>query len=119
MKNILVVEDATFMAKAIQHLLTREGFNVLTTDKGSTVVKTIKEKNINLILLDLNLPGMSGEEIFRKVKEDPATKKTKVIILTAKADAIKWDDELKNCDQFMAKPFDNDELINQVKQLLD
>jgi two-component system alkaline phosphatase synthesis response regulator PhoP len=117
MKNLLIVEDSEFISGGLKIVLEREDYKIFKTDDGSKVIDIITQNNIGLVILDLNMPKMSGEDVFKLLKANPETKKVKVIILTAKADALKWDSNLKQCDKFIPKPFDKNELINTVKEL--
>lgn len=118
MSNILIVEDSIMISQAIKILLENEGMSVESTSDGSKVVDLIKEKSINLVILDLMMPGVSGVDVFKNIKNDENTKDIPVIILTAKTDAMKWQQELKECNKFMTKPFDNKELVESVKNLI-
>lgn len=118
MSKIMIVEDSKFVANAIKIIMTQGGLDVTTVEDFTNVVDQVKKEKPNLIILDLNLPEISGEEIFKTLKSDAETSNIKIIILTAKSDAMKWEQELKKADKFMAKPFDNDELLKTVKSLL-
>ncbi len=118
MKRVLVVEDSEFIANAIRLVLESQDIVVDNMSDGSKVVEYVKSKGINLVILDLMMPGISGKDVFKMLKQDPKTKSVPVLILTAKTDALKWDEELKCCDKFMKKPFDNKELLSEVKKLL-
>lgn len=116
--HTLIIEDSKVISKAIKLILEQGGISAIECDNGQEAKKLVKEQSIQLVILDLNMPGVSGETVFKQLKADPETKNVKILILTAKADALKWNDELKGCDAFMAKPFDNDALVQQAKKLL-
>ena len=117
-KKVLVVEDSIFIAKAIKQLLESEGITANTTSDGAKVVDLVKEGKYDLVVLDLMMPDFSGKDVFYMLKADLNTNDVPVLILTAKVDALKEDKELRDCDKFMHKPFDNDELIEVIKGLL-
>ncbi len=116
--KILIVEDSVFIAKAIKHLAESEGYKADFTSEGAKVVDLVKKNNYNLVILDLMMPGVSGKEVFTMLKEDDDTKHVPILILTARIDALKWDKELRACDKYMRKPFDNDELLSVIKELV-
>jgi DNA-binding response OmpR family regulator len=118
-KKILVVEDSIVMAKALSILFKKEGFEVFTEDDGHNVPGLVKKDRIDIVILDLMMPKLSGKDVLKALKNDPETKKIPVILLTARTDVLKWDDELKICDKFMQKPFDNNELVREVNALLE
>lgn len=117
-KKILIVEDSLLIAKALNIILSQAGYDTKHTVDGRKVIEIVKKDKTDLVMLDLMMPEMTGAEVFSALKKDPETKKTKVIILTAKTDALKWDKTLKNCDKFITKPFDNNEVIEEVKKIL-
>jgi DNA-binding response OmpR family regulator len=117
--KVLIVEDSKVISNAIRIILEQEGILAFETADGSKVVETVKKLDIDLVILDLMMPSMSGEEVYNMLKKDRKTKNTKIMILTARIDALKRNETLKGCDKFMAKPFDNKELVSEVKKLLD
>jgi len=116
--EVLIVEDSMLIANAIKIILKKNSIESITTSEGQNVVDIVKKNSIKLILLDLMMPGFSGVDVFKEMKKDAATKNVKIMILTAKTDAVKWNPELKGAEKFMSKPFDNDELASEVKKLL-
>jgi len=82
MKNILLVEDDPFLIDIYRTKLTESGFSVDLADDGEEVLKKLKEKNFDLMILDIVLPNLDGWEVMEKVKKDPETKDLKVIILS-------------------------------------
>lgn len=118
MNKVLVVEDSAMIAYTIKTVLESEGIKTITTQDGSKVVELIKTEGIELVILDLMMPKISGQDVYKMIKADSQTKNTKIMIMTAKTDALKWNEFLKGCDKFMTKPFDNKVLVTEVKKLL-
>ncbi|MBN1502334.1 response regulator [Candidatus Woesearchaeota archaeon] len=118
MKKVLVVEDSIYITRAIKIILEKEGISVLSTSDGSKVVEIVRNKGIDLVILDLMMPGVSGKDVFKMLKADQDTKNVPVLILSARIDYYLNDEELKTCDKFMTKPFDNKELVQEVKKLI-
>ena len=82
MKKILFVEDESALQKTFGDLLSEEGYEMISAMDGESGLRMAKTENPDLILLDLILPKIHGIEVLEKLKEDPATKKIPVIILT-------------------------------------
>ena len=104
---ILVVDDNSVNLKLIRVLLTGEGYDVRVAGDAEEALTTLKSFSPRLILMDIQLPGMDGLELTRRLKADPATKNTIILALTAYA--MKGDAErvvAAGCDGYVAKPID-------------
>ena len=80
--SVLIVEDDRFLRDLIQQKLTKEGFTTISAVDGEEGLKITKEQKPHLVLLDLILPGMDGFEVLRKIKSDPETAATPVVVLS-------------------------------------
>jgi len=120
-KNILVIDDSKLILYALQRLLESadKDYNIHEADSGKKALDFLDKNKPDIIILDLMMPGISGVDVFKKIKNDEKTKDIPVLILTADTDALRWEKELKSCDKFIIKPFNNDELVNEVKKLLN
>jgi len=116
MKNILVVEDNPVIMELVRTLLTSFGYNYTGAEDGFEGLKAVDENDFDLILLDIQLPGMDGLEVLKRLKEDPDTGNIPVIALTAHA---MYGDEQKflraGCSGYVSKPID----IPRFKELLE
>lgn len=109
MKVILVVEDDIYVGNMIEETLIGEGYTVLRAYSGTEALLVLSEKRPDLILLDLMLPGLGGEEILDSMKGIP------VIIVSAKADAgDKVNLLLGGAADYITKPFDTGELLARI-----
>lgn len=110
MKTILVVDDDVYIGDMLQEMLRQEGYHVLRAYSGSEVLLLLSSDRPDLILLDLMLPGLNGEEILPKIKDIP------VIVVSAKADV---DDKvsllLRGAADYVTKPFDGKELLARIE----
>lgn len=110
MKNILIVEDNKDIHNLIKEILEKNKFNILDAYSGTQAVNIIEKENIDLILLDLMLPGLNGEEIVKKVKNIP------IIIISAK---ISPEDKInmliQGANDYITKPFNSEELLARIK----
>lgn len=110
MKKILIVEDDIEIHNLIKELLKREGYEIIDAYSGTEALLIIEKEKINLILLDLMLPGLNGEEIVEKVKNIP------IIVISAKISAEdKVNVLLNGANDYITKPFEADELLARVK----
>lgn len=110
MKKILVVDDDPDITEIVKLILTRNGFEVYIHSTGYKVPEAVKECAPNLILLDINLPGRSGIDICKDLKD--AGTRTPVLLFSAHAKI----DSIVKCkaDGFVQKPFDVKELVETV-----
>ena len=81
--RILAVDDEDFNLDLIGALLAPKGYEVVTASNGKEALDIVDRKNIDLILLDINMPVMDGYEVCRRVKQDPRTVHIPVIMLTS------------------------------------
>lgn len=110
MKNILIVEDNIEIHNLIKEILEQENYKTLNSYSGTEALTLIEKENVDLILLDLMLPGLNGEEIVKRVKNIP------IIVISAK---ISQEDKvnvlLDGANDYITKPFNVEELLARVK----
>ncbi|PJI10476.1 MULTISPECIES: response regulator transcription factor [Clostridium] len=114
--KILVVDDEEKILKVIEAYLIKEGFEVLTAKDGEEALNIFNKESVHLIILDLMLPKVSGEEVCTRIR---AASSVPIIMLTAK---IEEDDKIEGltigADDYVTKPFSNRELVSRVKALI-
>ena len=113
--SILVVDDNPANLKLVRVLLMSVGYRVVTAVDADDALRALQQEHPALILMDLQMPGMDGLALTRKLKSDPATRHIVVIALTAYA--MKGDAERAfeaGCDDYMSKPIDLDALTTLV-----
>lgn len=81
-KTILVIEDDDAILRVYTKWLSRSGVHVLAAGDGASGLKILKDEKVDLVLLDLGMPGMNGYETLKKIREQESTKTTLVIILS-------------------------------------
>jgi len=121
LQNILIVEDDPDIAESLQYNFKREGFRPIVAESGEKGLRlALDEKNPpSLVILDLMLPGMSGMELCRRLRREPLTEKTPIIMLTAKAAEIDKIAGLElGADDYIVKPFSVKEVVARVRAVL-
>ncbi len=118
-QTVLVVEDDQDIRQLISHHLTREGYHLLEAASGEEALKKAKANGVELILLDLMLPGISGMEICRNLKSDAKTSEIPIIMVTAKGSEADIVSGLEvGADDYLVKPFSPRVLVARVKAVL-
>jgi two-component system cell cycle response regulator CtrA len=115
--RVLLIEDDSATAQSIELMLLSEGFNVFTTDLGEEGVDLGKIYDYDIILLDLNLPDISGYEVLRTLRVSKV--KTPILILSGMAGT---EDKVRGlgfgADDYMTKPFHKDELVARIHAIV-
>jgi two-component system phosphate regulon response regulator PhoB len=119
MASILVVEDEADLQQILAYNLRQAGHDVVTASNGEAALVLVRQRAPDLIVLDLMLPGISGTDVCRSVKNDPATRNTAVLMLTAKGSEI---DRVVGfelgADDYVVKPFSVRELALRIAAIL-
>ncbi|HEX8354144.1 MAG TPA: response regulator transcription factor, partial [Pyrinomonadaceae bacterium] len=121
MKPVLIVEDDPDIAEGLRYNLEREGLRALVAETGERALALALAPGDppSLVLLDLMLPGMSGTELCRRLRREPATRRTPVIILTARGSESERVAGLElGADDYVTKPFSVRELVARVRAVL-
>src|SRR5438552_17530141 len=120
-QNILIIEDDADIAESLQYNLKREGFRPLIAESGEKGLRLALDEKAgpSLIILDLMLPGMTGMELCRRLRREPQTEATPIIMLTAKA--AEGDKILgleTGADDYIVKPFSIKEVTARIRAVL-
>ena len=114
--NILVVDDNASHLKLAHLVLSAAGHKVSNAEAAEQVFKSIEQDRPQVILLDLNLPGMDGLTLVRTLKADPRTRDIRIVAVTSYPDLFKKSDALTaGCDAYLLKPIDTRALPQQVE----
>jgi CheY-like chemotaxis protein len=116
---ILVVDDNPTNLKLLSFILTSKGYDIRTAVDAESALAVLESFRPRLILMDIQLPGMDGLELTRRLKADPATRD--VVIVAVTASAMKGDEErarAAGCDGYIAKPIDTRNLADSVASYL-
>jgi len=118
--KILCVEDSDDSLFMLHRRLTRAGFDVKVATNGKESVEWAKTLLPDLIVMDLNLPGLNGWEATRQLKNQPETKHIPIIVLTAHTEEKSRDRAIAaGCDEYETKPIDFGGLVRKIQSLLD
>jgi two-component system phosphate regulon response regulator PhoB len=117
--RVLVVEDEMDIAALVAYQLTREGYRVETVGTGANALTAVRREIPAIVVLDRMLPGLSGDDVLRTLRQDPATRFVPVLLLTARREQ---DDRIRGfelgADDYLAKPFSPRELVLRVAAIL-
>ena len=118
-KSVLLIEDEPNIIEAISFILSRDGWTVATHSNGHDAVGVVESTLPDLIILDVMLPGKSGYEILREIRELHETQGIPVLMLTARGQVKDREmAERAGASRFMTKPFSNAEVLEAVRELV-
>ncbi|HSE02131.1 MAG TPA: response regulator [Burkholderiales bacterium] len=119
MTRILCVEDSDDNLYMLHRRLSRAGFDVKVANNGAEGVEWAKTLLPDLIVMDLNLPGLNGWEATRRLKNQPETKHIPVIVLTGETSKKSREDAIAaGCDDFQVKPIDFGALVEKINSFI-
>jgi len=119
MNRVLVVDDEKANLNAVGRIFSDSGYELAFADNGNEALNAMKDLTPDLVILDIMMPGISGYEVCRRLKSDPKTARTMVLLLSGKGDI---GDRLKGyeveADDYLIKPYDSEELRAKAGILL-
>jgi DNA-binding response OmpR family regulator len=119
MRRALVVEDDPDIVELVQHYLAKDGWTVEAVDDGKEALERVRRGAFQLLVLDLQLPGLDGLSLCAEVRRDKATRDLPMVILTARGDEADRIVGLEmGADDYVVKPFSPKELVARVRALL-
>jgi DNA-binding response OmpR family regulator len=118
-KRVLVVDDEPNIVMSLRFLMEREGFQVEVASTGQAAVAALDREPADLVLLDIMMPELDGFEVCQRIRNNPAWRATKVVMLTAKGRDVERDKGLAlGADDYVTKPFSTRDLVAKVKRML-
>ncbi len=116
LEKILIVDDDTNICELLRLYIEKEGFSVIIANDGATAVKTFREQQPDLMLLDIMLPKLDGWQVCREVRK---FSEKPIIMLTAKGETFDKVLGLElGADDYIVKPFDTKEVVARIKAVL-
>ena len=118
-KKILAVDDDATALGALRQILIQKGYDVSTAPNGHAALSTLAGGQFDLVILDVSMPGLTGYDVCRKIREDPKTQDVPVIFLTAKGMLVDMTEgEDAGSDLYLIKPVLATKLLNMVGMFL-
>jgi two-component system, OmpR family, alkaline phosphatase synthesis response regulator PhoP len=118
-QNILIVEDENDILHALMFAFRKEGFICTSAQTGPDALVAVSQAVPDLVVLDLNIPGLDGMEVCLRIKNDPPTAGVKIIMLTARAQREdKFLGHEVGADAYITKPFNLEQVIAKARELL-
>jgi CheY-like chemotaxis protein len=118
-KSVLVVDDDPDICQMLGHILATAGFEVSMELDGERGLSAARRMQPDLVLLDWMLPNLTGIEVCRRLREDPATAATRIIMVTARAELADLErSRAAGANDHLIKPFGRRELIRRIRTLL-
>ncbi|PIQ88622.1 MAG: hypothetical protein COV72_07365 [Candidatus Omnitrophica bacterium CG11_big_fil_rev_8_21_14_0_20_42_13] len=119
-KKILIIEDESDTCKALRFRFENRGFDVICAKDGRDGLEKAQAEFPALIILDLMLPELSGEEVCKEIRRNESIAKVPIIMLTAKdTDTDRVVGRVIGADSYMTKPFEIEELLREINRLIE
>ena len=120
MAKILIVDDEPHMVELEKGILESNGYTVISATNGEEALSVLENEKPDLVILDMMMPGMSGREVCKKIRENPKTKDLRVIFVTVARFSEMGKDVLSemNVLDYVTKPFDNEDIAERIKKAL-
>ena len=118
-KKILAVDDDATALGALRQILVQKGYDVSTAPNGHDALTALRNSTFDLVILDVSMPGLSGYEVCRKIRQEDKTRDLPVIFLTAKGMLVDMTEgEEAGSDLYLVKPVLATKLLNMVGMFL-
>jgi two-component system alkaline phosphatase synthesis response regulator PhoP len=117
--NILVVDDDPEIVSMLSTRLSKRGYSVITAADGHRAIELAKREHPDVVLLDVMMPGKSGWEVARALKQDPATQGIKIVMVTAIGESVNALTSPLYADAHLDKPFEFEKLEKIIADLVE
>ncbi|HVN62421.1 MAG TPA: response regulator [Gaiellaceae bacterium] len=116
--RILVVDDLPANRRLLEAILVPNGYDVISASSGAEALERLRADSPDLVLLDVQMPGMNGYEVCRRIRESPATTFLPVVMVTSHPEEVRVDAIEAGADDFISQPCNQHELLARVRSLL-
>lgn len=118
-KQILVADDEPAVLRSLEFILKKEGYKVLTATNGQEAYDLASSNLPDLVLLDIQMPRMDGNQVCRKLRDEPPSAQLYIIMITAKGQESDRLNSLESgANEYITKPFSPRKVIARVKEIL-
>jgi CheY-like chemotaxis protein len=119
-KRIMIVDDDPDIRLTVRMILKFRGFEIVEAGNGSEALEKLREKRVDLVLIDFFMPGMSGRDLASAIRSDPKLRDLKLAFLTVATFRKHGRRELEKLGSldYIRKPFDKDDLVRRVRQMV-
>ncbi|MGH2594836.1 MAG: protein kinase domain-containing protein, partial [Actinomycetota bacterium] len=115
---ILVVDDVPQNVRLLEAVLTSNGYEVRSASSGQEALELVAAEAPDLVLLDVQMPGMNGYEVCRRIRSDPSTRFLPVVMVTSNDAEVRVSAMEAEADDFVTKPFNQQELLARIRSLI-
>ncbi|MBA2078949.1 response regulator [Rhodanobacter sp. PCA2] len=117
--RVLVVDDSATICAVLGKMLTQDGYEVVKAADGESALALARSVRPHLVFLDIVLPGISGFEVLRAMRREPATQRTPIVMISGNVQATEqFYVQRYGADDFMKKPFGRGEVFERIRQLV-
>jgi adenylate cyclase len=116
--RVLVVDDLEQNVRLLEAVLSSSGYEVKSASSGPQALERVRDEVPDIVLLDIQMPGMNGYEVCRRLREDPATQFLPVVMVTSSDQEVRVNAIEAGADDFIIKPFNKQELLARVRSLI-
>jgi DNA-binding response OmpR family regulator len=117
-KNILIIDDEKDFLDLCSIRLKKAGYDIHSAGSVEDALRLLKDMSPDLILLDLRLPGMQGDEFCKIMKKNARTRSIRIILFSAAGCDLSEKQKECQADDYISKPFDSSQLLDKIKKLI-